>query len=249
MTTHVPLLVRAHLATGIAQASSWGIALDSLLAAELWNRRKLAIRAAGGEPPSLHDTDYPEDIDLPLARCTCDPDLWHWAATTAFPEGRPADLPPDVHMWSGRIDHRTAEHLTPDLPNVVSDRQGRYRARRMPLLVTICRAVTWTCIGDPAAIEDLLGDLTAIGKKRSHGEGHVTAWEITPLPDVDDWTAAHLHPDGTLGRPTPPACLAARDARVDVVDGGTGTAGIRPPYMHASRQHTLHLPVSLDQAS
>lgn len=242
MTTYRPLLVRANLATGIAQASSWGIALDSLLAAEIWSGRKLSIRAAGGEPPSLFDTDYPEDIDLPLARCTTTEDRWHWAATTAFPEGRPADLPPDIHMWSGRVDHRAVEQMTPDLPNIVSDRQGRYRARRMPLLVTVCRAVTWCCVGDPDAITDMVGDLTAIGKKRSHGEGHVLSWEITPL-DVDEWTAGHLHPDGSLGRTTPTECLTER---LDVVDGGTGTAGIRPPYMHASRQHTLHLPVSLD---
>ena len=243
-----PLLVRAHLATGIAQASSWGIALDSLLAAELWSRRTLEIRAAGGEPPNLHDTAVPEDIDLPLARCTAAGETdgrWHWAATTAFPEGRPADLPPDVHMWNGRVDHRAVEHLTPELPSVVSDRQGRYRARRMPLLVTICSAVTWSCIGDPEAIAELLTDLPAIGKKRSHGEGHVLRWEITNLLDVDDWTAAHLHPDGTLGRPTPAECLADRGDQV--VDGGIGTAGLRPPYMHRARQHTLHLPVSLDQ--
>lgn len=240
--TLVPLLVRAHLATGIAQASSWSIALDSLLAAELWARRKLDIRNAGGEPPSLFDTAYPEDIELPLARCSAGGDQWHWAATTAYPEGRPDDLPPDVHMWSGRVDHRALEQLTPDLPNVVSDRQGRYRARRMPLLVTVCSAVTWHCIGDLHAIKDLLGDITAIGKKRSHGEGQVIAWEFTELVDVDEWTAAHLHPDGTLGRPTPAACLTGHD----VLDGGIGTAGLRPPYIHASRQLTLHLPISLD---
>lgn len=243
-----PLLIRAHLATGLAQASSWGIALDSLLAAELWSRRKLEIRAAGGETPSLHDTSYPEDIELPLARCTAAAgELWHWAATTAYPEGRPTDLPPDVHMWSGRVDHRAVEHLTSGLPSVVSDRQGRYRARRMPLLVTICRAVTWSCIGDPDTIHDLLAGLPAIGKKRSHGEGQVLGWEITNQPSVDDWAAGHLHPDGTLGRPTPDMCL---EGHPSVVDGGLGTAGLRPPYMHRSRQHTLHLPVSLDhQAS
>lgn len=246
-TNFRPLLVRAHLATGIAQASSWGIALDSLLAAELWARRKLEIRAAGGEPPNLHDTAIPEDIDLPLARCTIAGEtdgLWHWAATTAYPEGRPADLPPDVHMWNGRVDHRAIEHLTAELPSVVSDRQGRYRARRMPLLVTICSAVTWSCIGDPDAIGHLLADLQAIGKKRAHGEGHVLRWEIIDQFDVDAWSVSHLHPDGTLGRPTPATCLHGAS---DVVDGGVGTAGLRPPYMHRARQHTLHLPVSLDQ--
>ena len=35
-----PLKVRAHLAFGIAQAAPWGIALDGLLASELWARQK-----------------------------------------------------------------------------------------------------------------------------------------------------------------------------------------------------------------
>lgn len=255
--SHRPLLVRAHVATGIAHASSWGIGLDSLLAAELWARHKADLRAEGHEPPDLHDTTNPIELDLPLARCTApeDPDLWHWAATTAYPENRPTDLPPEVHYWSGRVDHRAAEHLTPTLPAIVSDRQGRYRARRMPLLVTICSSVTWTCIGDPDAITELLSDLPAIGKKRSHGEGQVTSWEITDLPlhldpattptsgTYDAWAAAHLHPDRTLGRPTPADCLISRPT---VTDGGIGTAGLRPPYMHRSRQRTLHLPISLD---
>lgn len=56
-------------------------------------------------------------------------------------------------------------------------------------------------------------------------------------------TAAHLHPDGNLGRPTPDACLALLCRPVD--DGGRGRAGIRPPYMHTARQHELNLPALL----
>lgn len=248
MTAHAPLLVRAHLAAGIAQAAPWGIALDSLLAAQLWQHEKNRLRTAGQVTSSLHDTPEPVDLPLPLDRCTPtdsqNAHLWHWAATTAWPEGRPANLPPDVHTWTGRLDHRAAEQMTPGLPTVVSDRQGRYRARRMPLLVTICRAVTWTAVGDLDAITDLLSPIKAIGKKRTSGEGHVLAWEVTPLPDHDPWAASHQHPDGTLGRPTPAGCLPPGST---VTDGGFGTAGLRPPYMHRHRQHQLHLPASLDQ--
>lgn len=104
--------------------------------------------------------------------------------------------------------------------------------------------MVWAAVGNPEAIEALLGGISAIGKKRSQGEGHVLAWEITEAPGLDPWTATHLHPDGTLGRPTPASCLAGHD---DVVDGGHGTAGLRPPYMHRARQyHPLHLPALLD---
>jgi CRISPR type IV-associated protein Csf3 len=236
-----PLVVRARLASGIAQAAPWGIAIDGLLAAEMWADRKAKRRDAGELSPRLLDVDTPEDLALPLARCLTPDGLWHWAATCAHPEGRP-DVPVDVRYWTGRVDHRALEQLTPHLPNTISDRQGRYRARHMPLLVTPCLTVTWRAVGDAEAIWALLGGITAIGKKRSHGEGHVIGWDVTADPNLDPWTASHLHPDGTLGRPTPPACLAGRS----VVDGGRGTAGLRPPYMHPARRHDLHLPALLD---
>jgi CRISPR type IV-associated protein Csf3 len=237
-----PLIVRAHLAAGIAQAAPWGIALDGLLAAQLWARTKAAHRAGDDSAISALDVDDPEDLPLPLARCEPADGPWHWAATCALPEPTP-EAASDVHYWTGRIDHRHLEHIASTLPATLSERQGRYRARRMPLLVTPCRSVAWHAIGDQARIEDLVADITAIGKKRAHGEGHVLRWELRPQPDLEPWAAAHLHPDGTLGRPTPRACLAGHSP---VRDGGRGTAGIRPPYVHHSRQHTLHLPALLD---
>lgn len=241
MTAHTPLLVRAHLAGGLAQAAPWGIALDGLLASEIWADHKAERRNAGELTPGLLEMTTPDDLALPLARCTSPDGLWHWAATCAQPEGRP-DLPPDVQTWTGRTDSRALEQLTSALPAVMSDRQGRYRARHMPLLVTACSSVLWRAVGDADAVRTLLSGITAIGKKRSHGHGHVLAWEITETTDTDPWAAGHLHPDGTLGRPTPDSCLLGRTVR----NGGRGTAGLRPPYMHPARQHTLHLPALLD---
>jgi CRISPR type IV-associated protein Csf3 len=237
----VPLQVRAHLASGIAQAAPWGIALDGLLASEMHADRKAARRAAGQPTPSLLEVHDPEDLALPLARCQLDTDAWHWAATCAWPENR-AGVPVEVRYWTGRLDHRALEQLTDTMPATVSDRQGRYRARRMPLLTTPCAAVLWRAIGDPDAIAGLVGGITAIGKKRSQGEGHVLRWEVTPQPELDPWAAAHLHPDSALGRPTSPACLGDRL----VASGGRGTAGLRPPYMHPARQRHLELPALLD---
>ena len=239
MSAHVPVIVRARLAAGIAQAAPWGIALDGLLAAELWADHKAAARAAAGDYIRALDQDNPADLDLPLSRCTPDDGPWHWAATCAFPE-EPVDRL-DVHTWTGRIDHRHLEQTTTALPKVISGRQGRYRTRRMPLLVTPCTSVIWRAIGDPDKIRDLLTQIASIGKKRTSGEGHVLAWEITANPELDTFAAAHLHPDGTLGRPTPPMCLHGQT----LTDGGTGRAGIRPPYMHSSRQYLLHLPALL----
>lgn len=232
--TFQPLRVTAHMASGFASANPWGIALDGLLASELRGIQKALLTGLGQEVVGAMDSDDPPDLRLPLARCTLSP-TWHWAATCSLPSH--PDLRPEVRMWTARVDARHLEQTTSYLPKVVSDRQGRYKAHRMPLLVTPATTLTWQAVGDIDAITDLLNGISAIGKKRSQGEGHVLAWEVTAL-DVDDFTAAHCHPDGTLGRPTPTECLATRpELRTHL-----GMAGLRPPYMHPSRRAQAYLP-------
>lgn len=241
MTNHQPLQVIAHLAAGVAHTSPWGIALDGLLAAETWARHKDTCRTQGTEWTRGRDNPTPPDLDLPLARCHRDPDLWHWMATTAWPDTTATS---EVHTWTARVDHRDLEHVATTLPKVISTRQGRYRSKHMPLLVTCTPRLVWRCVGDPDQIADLLTDITTIGKHRTTGEGHILQWQIQPLPTTTPDDAGHLHPDHTLGRTCPPTC------HQHLLDTGhlhhpadtLGLAGLRPPYMHPARQHRLWLP-------
>ncbi|MBW4818573.1 MULTISPECIES: hypothetical protein [Rhodococcus erythropolis group] len=234
-----PLLVKARLAHGIAHAAPWGVSLDGLLAAEIWADQKAGKRDRGEDVAALSADVDPEDLDLPLARCELSGgDLWHWAATCAYPE-KPVDHPV-VRYWTGRPDHAALGDLVADLPGVVSERQGPYRSRSMPLLVTSTDTVTWQCVGDDARIMAILQGIAAIGKKRSQGEGRVLRWEVTPLDESSAWSAGHLHADGSLGRPTPDGCLHG----TAVATGGRGPTGLRPPYMHAFRRNILNLPFS-----
>lgn len=239
----IPLLVRARLAAGIAHAAPWGITLDGLLAAQVWVDRKAELIASDRYTSRALQQEDPPDIELPLARCTTSGEQWHWAATCAFPEN--VDPRVQVHTWTGRVDRRDLEQVATSLPKVVSERQGRFRARCMPLLVTACNAVTWHAVGDPDAIRQLLDPVRSIGKKRTSGEGHVLGWEVTEVPALDVFAAGHLHPNGSLGRPTPVGCLPAEWSGVD---GGVGATGLRPPYMHRSRRHQLRLPALLGDA-
>ncbi|QSE87182.1 hypothetical protein JWS13_00270 (plasmid) [Rhodococcus pseudokoreensis] len=232
-----PLLVRAHLAHGLAHGSPWATSLDGLLAAELWDEHKSQERSCGREVPRLDPSISPPDLDLPLARCElAGSDSWHWAATCAH-----SDIPvdrPTVRYWTARPDHTALGDLVQTLPASISERQGPYRARIMPLLATTTASVCWQGIGDIDAIRSILEPVVAIGKKRSQGEGHVLRWEFATL-DIDGCAAAHLYPDGSLGRTTPAACLS----KIDIPQtGGFGTAGLRPPYMHPLRKRPLHLP-------
>lgn len=235
------LTVTADLPNGYATAHPWGIALDGLLAAQLWQDR-ITEHPADTIPWPSTAAD-PPDLDLPLARCTPKdaPHLWHWAATCSQPvppAGSDGAVETEVHYRSHHLDHRPMEALTGAvLPAALSPRSGMFRSRRMPLIVTICTAVTWSAVGDPDAIARLLKPIAAIGKKRGHGEGAVSRWRIEPSPDRSLWEAAHLHLDGTLGRPTPQQCLPP-----DHQEGPTLRAGLRPPLMHPSRQHDLYVP-------
>lgn len=237
----IALQVHAHLAHGIAHGPPWAVSLDGLLAAELWGEQKAAARTAGRDVPALDPHEIPADLDLPLAKCTrAGGETWHWAATCAYPET--VTSMPQTRYWTGRADHRALGQLAASMPATISDRQGPYRARVMPLLVTPTRTVCWRAVGDPTRIQDLLFGIDAIGKKRSQGEGRVLRWEIQETPGIDHWTAAHLHPDGALGRPAPEACLLGKKPRPRT--GGRGLAGIRPPHMHPARRGNLILPAS-----
>ncbi len=195
-------------------------------------------RDAGGEYiPYSHDI-VPEDLELPLACCTGDGgDRWHWAATFAFPED---EVPgPHVQYWSARPDQQALGQMSDQLPALVSERQGRYRSRVMPLPLTICRNLVWRAVGDPAAVAELLTPIVSIGKKRGAGHGHVLSWTVTEHPAADSWEFAHLHPDGGLGRTAPRACL--HDVG-DLQTGGEGQMGLRPPYMHPAVRAQVFLP-------
>lgn len=226
----VPMRVTAELEAGIAHAHPWGIALDGLLAS--------LIHAAAGDDNAtgVLDLDEPPLIELPLARCGS-VRSWHWAATCSYPlDGH--DQRPALQHWMTRTDHAALEALSATLPKTLSDARGPYRVHRVPVLVTTCTAVSWHAIGDPAQVTRLLEPVAAIGKKRAHGHGRVLSWTIEPASDLEAFDAAHLHPDGSLGRPAPTSCLTGRD----VADAGIGLAGIRPPYIHPATQARLRLP-------
>ena len=232
MTAHVTVRIRAHMPHGVALGHPWGIALDGLLASQLWVEHLTSTPADRIAWPS--ETDQPPDLDLPLARCARPADVedWHWAATCADPAPTGHRV---TRWWTEHADIPALTSLIGGPPSV-SSRQGRYRDRHMPVHVLVTPWLEWWAVGDPEKIHDLLSPLPAVGKYRRHGEGVISHWEVTPI-DRDPHDAGHLHIDGTLGRPAPADCIPTHLHHL------TGPAGIRPPYMHPSRRRPLILPV------
>lgn len=253
-----PLIVTAHLQAGIVYSHAFGIALDGLLASQLHAEAKAAVLDAGGVPVRALDLEDVDDLDLPLARCAAGGDRdWHWAATFAWPHPPPgttdaaADRDPgaddgmdlEVRHWYSFPDHHILERLARTLPRHVDDERGRWRRYAMPQLITLTPALTWRAVGDISAIRALLEPIRAIGKARARGEGTVQRWDITPAPELPAWEAGHLHPNGALGRPVPPTCLAGHEEHDLAGDADLALTGIRPPYLHPSRRRRLYRPL------
>lgn len=258
-TPMTPLQVTAHLQTGVALPPN-GISLDGLLASLIRDRGKAAASAHTGAPVpgSVYDGGttiaQPADVALPLARCERGT-TWHWAATAALPTT--LGHPPQTNHHTQRIQERTVTQVSSWVPRALHPDQGRYRQRRLPTTVTLTRTLVWSAVGAADDISDLLADAIYIGKGRSRGEGRVLAWEVTPT-DRAPAAAGHLHPDGTLGRPTPHACLtdlashlAAHEARRLAAEEHhlvqTGAVGLRPPYWHPATRGVAHRPIAVHQ--
>lgn len=138
---------------------------------------------------------------------------------------------------SRHFNHNPVEALSAAMPVSVHP-GGRYGRRRMPDLVAAITSLTWRAVGDPDRVEELLTQIPAIGKGRTHGEGVILHWDVAPVPNGDVHAFSHLHLDGSIGRACPPDCLpdSLREGRHPII------AGLRPPLMHPARQHTLYVP-------
>ncbi|CDO91349.1 hypothetical protein AWC29_06420 [Mycobacterium triplex] len=236
----IALQITATTPHGVVLSRPWGVALDGLLASVLWHRRKWAARTAGEEFTYQHTKD-PETLDLPLAKCgnpTSDAD-WHWMAT--FADLHPHHVTdPDMRWRTSRTNRGRLQQLTPVIGSqAVSDAQGRYQKRIVPVMAHPAATLTWRAVGDADLIRELLTDLFSIGKHRGVGEGLVTRWEVTETPDISRWAAGHEHEPGVLGRTTPVRCLTHTPG---VQTGQLGTAAVRPPYLHPASRANAYQP-------
>ncbi len=245
MARLTPFTATAHLQQGAALDARYGFAFDGLLATLLRDRRKREQGLLSGAAlDGGTDCDDPADVDLPLQRC--ERGEWHWIATTAYPldwDGRPLAYEPDVHHIRYGHQREIAEQIAIHLPTHVPSSKGRFRSRRLPVVVFPAAALQFRGVGDIDLITELLADCYSVGANRHSGEGAVTSWTVEETTASDPDRHGHTHHSGALGRPVPVEC-----ANHLQVTGPSGPAGLRPPYWHPARRHDLVQPTYHQEA-
>lgn len=242
-TAHVPVRVTARLRTGVSMDAPYGLDLAGILAARERSRLRAAQTDAARLLTPLPDTtgEEPEDLMLPLGRCTRGAVGWHWLASCAIAVDPDPDPEPRTFyrttdsMWAQNAATRPLAYHHP--------RKGPYRDVMMPSPVVICGALEWRAVGDPDGILALVHGIRFLGRRRSVGEGGVLDWVVELVDaDADQWT--HTHADtGALIRPMPVEC-----AEFHGVPYRWGQYALRPPSWHPDRLVDLAMTPDDDDA-
>jgi CRISPR type IV-associated protein Csf3 len=216
--TTEPLCVTAELLDGRVATTDLQLPLDGLLA-YAWIARyhpaALEVTRSGLRAAEVIVAE------LPLARRGMGDD-WYWAASWAF--GEPQR---EQYRWMHKRFDEGAAIQYADWQgrratlNVAS---GLYKNRRKPETVFVVPYLRWYVMGDAAALEDLLREIVAIGKKRGSGLGRVRRWTVARASE--DRSDARAVPDAT----------------------GEDVQPIRPPYWWPAHRRRVRWPMDPDLA-
>lgn len=224
---HSPIKVTAEMAEPVVDYDD-GLHLDGLLAYARFRERERA--GLNGDLPDPNHAEWATDFDLPLAtweapragachaRLLEGGDLWGWRASDAcWPESAirgsiALRRMTNVDQLVRHTDAATHKASTGALKN----KDRTYPTRQ-------ARHIQWWAVGDPERVDELLREVTHIGKLHGHGQGRVQGWRVEEADE--DRSITH---DGTLMRRMP--------ASWDDSPQPSRRHTIRPPYWHPSRE-------------
>ena len=227
------LQVTAHLACGFAAFDDWSPDLAGLLE---W----LLLDGVGmvSPNPTIADVEASRPIvdeRMPLVKAEIGGE-WYWAASSPCYSYATEVTDKFRKRWAPGIDSPT--------PNwgkrkaKWSGSEGHEKAYDLPLYVRITDQVTWYVVGNRNKVDALLQGCTGIGKKRAHGHGQVTKWEVKEIGN--DW---HLFgPNGELMRPIPLTALPETPIDFAIRDWGW-----RPPAWLPANKTRCAMPVHAAQ--
>lgn len=226
MTT--PLLVTARLETAIAEDAP---RLDSLL------EMVLSLHHAKGRPGHKIDRARPAppqaEIPIPLMRR----DLGPWKVASCSDPIYGDCSTEYVEHIAKRIAVEESPLLAPDRRVVVSTTNSWTKSYRLPLRMRRIDTVHWFAFAERRSLLKVLRRVDYLGKKRSVGNGRVSAWEAKAIETDFSWFAPS--PSGPvlmatlpLGPWLPNGLIGAR----------RGFGGVCPPYWHPDRYAEIVVP-------
>lgn len=224
------LRVTAHLASGFAAFDDWSPDLAGLLE---W--LVLDARGMAAPNPTSDDVEASRPIVeecMPLSRGEIGGE-WYWQTSSP------------CYSYCNEYESRYRKRWAPGTDSPEPDwgkrkakwsgSEGHEKAYDLPLYVRVTDRVTWYCNGDAQAVSALLQGCTGIGKKRAHGHGQITSWEV--INHADDW---HLWgPNNELMRPVPVNSLTTAPISFAIRDWGW-----RPPAWLSSNKTRCAMPVA-----
>jgi CRISPR type IV-associated protein Csf3 len=239
-----PLRVRARMETPVVTFGD-GLHLDGVVA---WGRYLQMPPAERDALPSLGEA-WADDFDLPLARWECEAVYERGAAPDdrLFVERPDRDLfAVRGRVWGWRASAVHARWLTSGVyemrkPCVVAAvsrwgtgtsklqvSSGRYKSWNRTYPTRFALVLEWYCVGDAAALRELLAKVWGVGKLCQHGLGKVLEWTVEE--SESDWSCER---DGAITRVLPSLWCAR---------GYLRRTAIRPPYHHVSRRVLAKIP-------
>jgi len=215
-----PLKVQAWMGSPIAGYDDWSPDLAGLLEYLLLDRLHLA--SPNPTPEQVEETRAIVDEQMPIRRGDLDGE-WYWQTSGPCYTIKSEQIDKFRKRWDCQEHNlnwgkRKAKWSTSEGPEKSYD---------LPLYLRSTSVITWYCVGNLVAVADLLNDCTGVGKKRSHGYGQITKWEVELCEH--DW---HLWRNGMLMRPIPLTSIP-QDRPVDfsILDWGW-----RPPaWLHSNK--------------
>jgi len=213
-----PIKVTAHLYNGFAAPDDWTPNIDGILGYWLLRRDDPdRFLVAQGRSDLMTPVE-----GLPLERIE-DGALWWWACSSPI-----YDLAEQHRRYFHRRFDDQHERFLPEDTKKVLTAAGPYKNYRKSVMLRVTQRVDWHCVGDAAAIRELLRDCRHIGAKTAQGYGRVREWTVTD--DGDENTALFHRP------------LPVDYARRLGVSGPVMRWGIRPPARIPENQAECVMP-------
>jgi CRISPR type IV-associated protein Csf3 len=223
------LRITAHLSNGFAAFDDWSPDLAGLLEWQLLDGYGLTA-----PNPTAADVETSRPLveaEMPLQRAEIGGE-WYWACSSPCYSYATETTDKFRKRWAPGID--SPEPNWGKRKATWNNSAGGEKSYDLPLYLRVTDALTWYAVGDKAGIETLLQRCTGVGKKRAHGHGQVTHWEVNEIEH--DW---HLFgPNGELMRPIPITAVPATPIDFAIRDWGW-----RPPAWLPTNKTRCAMPV------